>query len=236
MTGGLMNLTAYGQENVIIHGNPKKTYFKATYNKCTNFGLQRFRIDYEGSRVLSLFNPTIYNFKIPRYAELLHDTYLSITLPNIYSPFKWKDDTISGNNLIPYEFQWIEEIGTNMIQEIEIYSGGTSLAKFPGEYLSCVVQRDHNEAKKKLWNKMTGNIPELNNPGFANGNVNIYPNVMWEHIDGVQPSIRSRQLFIPLDVFFCDSSKLALPLVALQYQEISIKITELQRIYSMKCR
>ena len=54
MTGGLMNLTAVGTENIILNGNPKKTYFKATYNKHTNFGLQRFRIDFEGNRVLPL--------------------------------------------------------------------------------------------------------------------------------------------------------------------------------------
>ena len=42
---------------------------------------------------------------------------------------------------------------------------------------------------------------------------------------GVQPSIRSRKIYIPLDAFFCDSSKMALPLVSLQYQEITIKIT-----------
>ena len=48
MTGGLMNLVAYGNENLLFNGNPKKTFFKATYQKYTNFGLQRFRIDFEG--------------------------------------------------------------------------------------------------------------------------------------------------------------------------------------------
>ena len=76
MTGGLMNLVGIGNENIIINGNPKKTYFKATYNKHTNFGLQRFRIDFEGARVLNFTTPTVLEFKIPRYAELLHDTYI----------------------------------------------------------------------------------------------------------------------------------------------------------------
>ena len=52
MTGGLMNLVAYGNENLLFNGNPKKTFFKATYQKYTNFGLQRFRIDYEGTKNL----------------------------------------------------------------------------------------------------------------------------------------------------------------------------------------
>ena len=70
---------------------------------------------------MNLTTPTVFNFKIPRYAELLHDTYLSVTLPDIYSPFHYDPaGTYSGNKLIPYEFRWIEEIGSNMIQEVYI--------------------------------------------------------------------------------------------------------------------
>tara|TARA_A100001015_G_scaffold313543_1_gene421001 strand:+ start:174 stop:1808 length:1635 start_codon:yes stop_codon:yes gene_type:complete len=225
MTGGLMNLTAYGNENIILNGNPKKTFFRATYNKYTNFGLQRFRIDYEGNRTLNYNSPTEFVFKIPRYAELLHDTYISIQLPDIWSPVKILDTPIQGNILIPYEFKWIEELGAHMIQNIEIFSGGVSLANYPGEYLSCLKERDFSAEKKELWNKMCGNIPELYDPANANGNINVYPNAMYIDQTGVEPSIRGRRLYIPLDAFFCNSSKFSIPLVALQYQEISIKIT-----------
>ena len=220
-----MNLTAVGTENIILNGNPKKTYFKATYNKHTNFGLQRFRIDFEGNRVLNFTTPTVLDFKIPRYAELLHDTYICVTMPNIWSPLKYDGDAELGRNLIPYEFQWVDELGSNMISEIEVHSGGTTIAKFSGEYLACVKERDFTTEKKELWDKMTGNIPEINDPGNAHGNVNVYPNAMYVDETGVEPSIRERKIYIPLETFFCDSSKLALPLVAIQYQEISIRIT-----------
>jgi len=220
-----MNLTAAGNENIVIHGNPKKTFFKAVFKKHTNFGLQRFRIDFEGNRVLNFTTPTILDFKVPRYAELLYDTYVCVTLPHIYSPLLYKGENQLGRNLIPYEFRWIDEIGTNMIREVEIYTGGTTLAKYSGEYLSCVKERDFTNAKKDLWNRMTGNVPEINDPASANGNINVYPNAMYIDESGVEPSIRSRKIYIPLDAFFCESSKMALPLVALQYQEVSIRLT-----------
>ncbi len=220
-----MNLTAAGNENIVIHGNPKKTFFKATFKKHTNFGLQRFRIDFEGNRVLNYTTPTVLDFKIPRYAEMLYDTYVCVTLPHIYSPLQYKGENQLGRNLIPYEFRWIDELGTNMIQEVEIYTGGTTLAKYSGEYLSCVKERDFNGSKKDLWDRMTGNIPEVNDPANANGNINVYPNAMYIDESGVEPSIRSRKIYIPLDAFFCESSKMALPLVALQYQEVSIRLT-----------
>jgi len=220
-----MNLTAQGNENIILNGNPKKTFFKATYNKFTNFGLQRFRLDFEGSRVLNFTTPTIMDFKIPRYAELLHDTYVSVTMPHIYSPLIYDGNEQIGRNLKPYEFRWIEELGSNMIREVEIYSGGVTLARYPGEYIACLKERDLSDSKKELFNKMTGNIVEMNDPGNANGNINVYPNSMFIDESGVEPSIRSRKLYIPIEAFFCQNSKLSLPLVALQYSEISIRLT-----------
>ena len=230
MTGGLMNLVAYGSENLLFNGNPKKTFFKATYNKYTNFGLQRFRIDFEGAKILNEKTNTVLDFKIPRYAELLYDTYLVINLPNIYSPlYNYKkeegQESRNGHYFAPYEFRWIEELGTNFIDQIEIYSGGISLSKYSGEYLNCLKERDYNNSKKDLWNRMTGNVPELNDPGNTNGNINTYPNVQWSDASlDIEPSIRGRRIYIPLDAFFCESSKTALPLVAMQYQEVSIRI------------
>ena len=106
--------------------------------------MQRFRIDYEGTKDLNLKTGTVLDYKIPRYADMLYDTYFVFNLPNIYSPFYHYYTEEGGNNpnvknnfeFAPYEFRWIEELGTNMIDEIEIYIGGVSLAKYSGEYLN----------------------------------------------------------------------------------------------------
>ena len=46
MAGGLMQLVSQGQANLILNGNPEKSFFKCTYKKYTNFGKQNFRLDY----------------------------------------------------------------------------------------------------------------------------------------------------------------------------------------------
>ena len=61
MAGGLLNLVSYGNQNVILNGNPTKTFFKSTYAKYTNFGMQKFRIDYDGQRDLRLSEPSIFS-------------------------------------------------------------------------------------------------------------------------------------------------------------------------------
>ena len=86
MPGGLLNIIALGNANIFLTGNPSKTFFRVTYSKYTNFGLQKFRIDYDGIRDLRLTEPSTFTFKIKRYAELLMDTYIGITIPDIWSP------------------------------------------------------------------------------------------------------------------------------------------------------
>lgn len=224
MPGGLMNISAYGNENILLNGNPKKTFFKAAYSKHTNFGLQRFRINYKGTRTFNPNQKSIFDFTIPRFGDMLHDTYAVIKLPNIYSPFYFKPKDDGTNELIPYEFQWVKDLGATMIDEILITTGGIELAKFSGEYLSVAAHRDLKTEKKALWDKMTGNVPELYNPSNVNGNVNIYPNVFFLGSENIEPSIRGRDLYIPFNCFFCNNSKVSLPLIALQYQEIHIRI------------
>ena len=82
---------------------------------------------------------------------------------------------------------------------------------------------------------MTGNVPELHSPENCNGRVNVYPHAQYIDDSGVEPSIRGRKLYIPLDAFFCDSTKLSIPLVAVQYQEIYIRITfePVNRLYTI---
>ena len=158
MAGGLLNIVSVGNNNVILTGNPTKTFFNVTYSKYTNFGLQKFRIDYDGQRELRLNESSTFSFKIPRYAELLMDTYIVVTLPDIYSPihhpvFDNKDGT--AGEWAPYEFRWIDNIGAMMVQEVEITSGNMSLQKYTGNYIASVVERDFSEEKRNLFNEMT---------------------------------------------------------------------------------
>lgn len=242
MAGGLLNLIAIGNANLFLTGDPTKTFFRTTYSKYTNFGLQKFRIDYNGSRDLRLSESSVFSFKIPRYAEILMDTYLVVTLPNIWSPvyppIQKQVDEGSGVNLnennhnnnkwVPYEFRWIEDLGAQMIQEVEIVCGSFTLARYSGEYISAMVDRDYSEEKKKAFRDMTGNIPELNNPALAFGRTNTYPNAFYDPSTttsaGVEPSIRGRNLYIPIHAWFMNDTRTALPLVALQYNEVEITI------------
>ena len=237
MTGGLLNIVSYGNQNVILNGNPKKTFFKATYAKYTNFGLQKFRIDFTGQRSLRLTTDSTFTFYVPRYADLLMDTYIVVTLPTIWSPI-WPPNIECGTkDWAPFEFRWIENLGTQMIKEIRISVGGQTLQVLTGKYLLALVQRDFSGSKKILYNEMTGNTAELNDPGNAQSRINMYPNAYCNNLEqGAEPSIRSRKLYIPINAWFTLSYQMAFPLIALQYNQLKIDVVmrPIQDLYTIR--
>jgi hypothetical protein len=220
MPGGLLNLMTSKDDNVILNGNPQKTFFKNVYLKYTNFGLQKFRIDYKGLRSLRMNEPSYFNFKIPRHGDLLMDTYVVINLPDIWSPV----EGIDNDDPREYKFQWIRNIGTEMIEEIEITSNGQTLQKFSGTYINLLSNRDFT-SKKNNFDSMTGNTPDLYDPSYYYGGV--YPNAIFNPNNptvSAQPSINGKTLYVPIPAWFTLNSQQALPLVCLQYCEIHINI------------
>jgi hypothetical protein len=150
MGGGLLNIVAYGNQNVILTGNPTKTLFKCAYSKYTNFGLQKFRIDYDGLRTLHIDSGSHFSFKVPRYADLLMDTYLVVTLPTIWSPIVPPTETNGDSKESrwrPYEFKWIKHIGTQMIERVRFTIGGQTIQEYTGQYLHNLVERDFDASK-----------------------------------------------------------------------------------------
>ena len=258
MPGGLLNLVAAGTQNVILTGNPCKTFFKSTYAKYTNFGLQKFRIDFNGQRELRLTEPSVFSFTMPRYGDLITDTYFVVDLPTIWSPVvppegnpgSWgspiapptsQADTpalafsTSAPAWRPYEFKWIEDIGTQLIQRVRFTVGAQIVQEFSGQYLRNLVERDFSAAKKAQYYEMTGNVPELNDPASTFPGQG-YPSVAQPYAvagrqnsatscqGGPAPSIYGRRLYIPLNIWFTLAAKMAFPLVSLQYAELMIEV------------
>jgi hypothetical protein len=230
-----MQLVSQGQQNVILNGNPTKSFFNFTYHKITNFAMQKFRIDYEGLKTLRPTEDSTFTFKMKRYADMLMDTYLSVTLPNIWSPILppqqiTEETTAQGLGNVeqwaPYEFKWIDFIGAKMIRKISISCGNSTLQEYSGDYLLAAAQRDLINTKFNLFEKMIGHIPELVDPANAQSRVNAYPNAYYtEQLAGSEPSIRGDVLLIPLNCWFSSKSQMAFPLTSLQYNELQIQIT-----------
>jgi hypothetical protein len=114
MPGGLLQLVGVGAQNELVNGNPSMTHFRAVYRRHTNFAMEHIRMSFTASNLeFSTTGTRTISCRIDRYAQLLHDCYLSLTLPDIWSPLKYLNGAVPPagydprTNSIGYEFQWI---------------------------------------------------------------------------------------------------------------------------------
>ena len=171
MAGGLMQLVSEGQQNIILNGNPSKSFWKAVFKKYTNFGKQNFRLDYEGTPTINPTTESTFVYRVKRYADLLMDCYISINLPTIWSPIMPPQPIYNSAGAITgytpwaaYDFKWIENIGAQIISRITINCGNQKLQEYSGQYILASAQRDFSAEKLALFNEMIGQTAELNDP------------------------------------------------------------------------
>lgn len=238
MTGGLMQLVGKGAQDQLVNGNPSFTHFRSVYKRHTDFAMEHFRLYFKSTNLgLPPSGSLTLRAKVERYAQLLHDCYLSISLPNVYSPVS--QVTGKHSNLNPYstgigyEFQWVRNVGYNMIKYVAILINGQEIVRHTGEWMKVLAATKFDANKKAILDRMVGNVPELYDPANAHDRMNQYPHAI--SVDSSQlaePSIYGQVLSIPLHFWFCESIGSALPLIALQHSEVEI-VVELRNMYEL---
>ena len=59
MAGGLMQLVAYGAQDVYLTGNPKVTFFQAVYKRHTNFAMETIEQTVNGTAATRVAFPSL---------------------------------------------------------------------------------------------------------------------------------------------------------------------------------
>ena len=72
MGGGLMQLVAYGAQDIYLTGNPQITFFKVVYRRHTNFAVEAIEQTYNGS----VGNSTKVSVTVSRNGDLLHRVWV----------------------------------------------------------------------------------------------------------------------------------------------------------------
>ena len=221
MTAGRIILTFKGSNSNILSSNPSISFWKMCFTRYTNFSMQSIELDCEDKIKPSIDNDTIYKFKIHRYADLINYIYLTIDLPEIYSDLE--------------EFKWVDNLGCAILNYARLYHDSSLIEEIDGRYLYLYNELYNDTNSKKYFNKITGNIPELNNP-YDNRFYKRYcksSHVTSTQLDNVifpnknyktSPSIRKYQLNIPL-IFSCFKNDNNLPIISLSKSEVFIEIS-----------
>jgi hypothetical protein len=245
MSGGLIALVSFGNENTVINGNPQLTYFYKAFVRHTHFSIEPIQIPLEGPQQLQLDAPILVKARIPRNGDLLSDLVLRVDVPEIYSK-AYIDTTVDPPTLqqTPQQFKWVRQLGLRMIDRVTFLVGGTKVQEFTSDWIAARALLDMDQSEYQKWRILIGDVPELFDPGngiYSDPELQGgYPNVVvWPTAPGAQtnaPSIPSRRLRIPLGLWFSDYIENALPLVALQshYAEIHIQLRPIRDLYTIR--
>ena len=76
MGGGLMQLVAYGAQDIYLTGNPQITFFKVVYRRHTNFSVEPIQQTWNG---VGDFGRTV-TCNINRNGDLITNMYLVVEL------------------------------------------------------------------------------------------------------------------------------------------------------------
>ena len=219
-----MQLIAVGAQDQFISGSPEISYFKMVYKRHTNFSMESVRQSFNTKPTLDVRGNT-FTCRINRIADLLQEVILSVELPDIYSSNKLR-------------FRWIKNIANYMIYSCSVRIDTQLIDQSWGEWMDVWNELSLSADKREGYNKLTGNIDEFVNPKrldpyliIDNNNLSysFYP------IGDTDPSIKKRRLFVPLPFWFSKSPGLALPLIALQYQnvDITIELRSVEELYQI---
>ena len=237
MPGGLMQLVGKGAQDHLVTGNPSFTHFRSMYKRHSEFAMEHFRLVFRSTQTsLPAAGTLTLRAKVERFAQLLNDSYVVVTLPDIYSPVYpvsgLHPNLNTGSNAVGYQFQWVKSLGYNMINYAAILINGQEVVRHTGEWMKLYAALKFDANKKEILDRMTGNIPELYDPANVYDRLNQYPNAISSLTESAEPSIPGRVLHIPLHFWFCENVGSALPLVAMQHSEVEI-VVEFKSMYQL---
>jgi len=78
MGGGLMQLVAYGAQDIYLTGNPQITFFKVVYRRHTNFSMESIKQVIEGSSTIGTSSGNQGDVTISRNGDLVTKVYVRI--------------------------------------------------------------------------------------------------------------------------------------------------------------
>ena len=218
MAGGLMQLVAYGAQDVYLTGNPQITFWKVSYKRHTNFAMESIEQTFNGQ---ADFGRRV-TCTISRNGDLAYRTYLQVTLPEINQNMK---NNVSTGTTGVYA-RWLDFPGEQLISQVEVEIGGQRIDRQYGDWMH-------------IWNNLTLPVDQTSGYYGMVGNtteLTFITDPSFNDVDGPCQSTAPRQvcaprnalpettLYVPFQFWYCRNPGLALPLIALQYHEVKINL------------
>ena len=154
MGGGLMQLVAYGAQDVYLTGEPQITFFKVVYRRHTNFSVEPIVQTFSGS---SDFGRTV-TCNINRNGDLISKMYVVVDL-------EAKTDTNWG---------YVSRLGHAALEHVKVEIGGSKIDEHYGDWLNIWHELTRNDSHDRGYDRMIGNTNAMKALGGDHGAYRMY--------------------------------------------------------------
>jgi hypothetical protein len=137
MAGGLLQLVAYGAQDVYLTGNPQITFFKVVYRRHTNFAIESIEQTFNGTSSIG----SRVSVLITRNGDLINRIYFKGKITNKHAS--------NSCALVPY-------FGLRLLKNIELEIGGQRIDKHYSEWMYIWNELSMSVGKKDGYDKMVG--------------------------------------------------------------------------------
>jgi hypothetical protein len=134
MGGGLLQLVAYGAQDVYLTGNPQITFFKVVYRRHTNFAIEAIEQTFNGT---AGYGQRV-TCQISRNGDLIHRVYLQVDLGATNTDYLCKF------------------FGLRLINYVELEIGGQRIDKHYSHWLYIWNELSLPMSKRMGYNDMVG--------------------------------------------------------------------------------
>lgn len=142
MGGGLMQLVAYGAQDIYLTGNPQITFFKVVYRRHTNFAMESIEQTFNGNVDLG----RRVTATISRNGDLIKDMWLECEFD------------YSGGDTDATLVKPVYGLGNALVKQVEVEIGGQLIDRQYGEWLDIWSELSTPEGKRVGYDEMVGNV------------------------------------------------------------------------------
>jgi hypothetical protein len=154
MGGGLMQLVAYGAQDIYLTGNPQITFFKVVYRRHTNFAMESIEQTFNGNVALG----KRVTATISRNGDLVKDMWLECEFSAVANA--------------------VYGLGNAMVKQVEVEIGGQLIDRQYGEWMNIWSELSVPEGKRVGYDAMVGNVPVTTTATAPNTKLDV-PLMFW---------------------------------------------------------
>ena len=202
MGGGLMQLVAYGAQDIYLTGNPQITFWKVVYRRCTNFAIESVEQTFMGNATPG----SRATATISRNGDLVSNCVLEVNASFLSGA--GADQNTNLNTSLHKGGMY------NLVESVEVEIGGQKIDKHYGAWLEiwCELSCPHCGPKGDDSSTVESG------KGKIVGHVGVPANITLGA--GATKVTTTQTFYVPLAFWFNRNPGLALPLIALQYHEV----------------